>query len=347
MTITFTNDGSGPIELTGAQITGAHPDDFLFALLDPNDCVVSAKGPDAFNDLQAAESCDVQIQFIPHALGARAATLSISYNDGSPQVANAALSGTGTAHVCDAAKNGTAGNGGFIQEDTFIESRVVQRIEDQAVCQPSSSVIATPEFTQFEFGCDVELGLGGLFGDLYEWPEAIVADGTLRVVITAIATEIQYSCSSDTVTAPIDIKFCSNPNGFNCKKNGVLPVTIFGTSGLDVSEISIGTVELCLASDTSQCVSALGAGPAKDRGNPDTDLGTARCNRDVANPDGRDDVDVKFDSREVASLFGCSDLRKGDASPALLIKGQLNDGTPFISNAVNSSGIDQLLIQSK
>jgi hypothetical protein len=31
----------------------------------------------------------------------------------------------------------------------------------------------------------------------------------------------------------------------------------------------------------------------------------------------------------------------------LLVRGQLNDGTPFISNAVGASGIDQPLIQNK
>ncbi len=76
-------------------------------------------------------------------------------------------------------------------------------------------------------------------------------------------------------------------------------------------------------------------------------MGTAQCTADVANPDGLADLDVKFPSRAVASLIGCPNLKKGDASPALLIKGQLNDGTPFVSNVVSDIGIDQLLIQSK
>ena len=55
-------------------------------------------------------------------------------------------------------------------------------------------------------------------------------------------------------------------------------------------------------------------------------------------------IDMKFCSNPNAfsSTFG-----KRDAFPILVIKGNLNDGTPFLSNVVNNIGIDQLLIQTK
>jgi hypothetical protein len=47
------------------------------------------------------------------------------------------------------------------------------------------------------------------------------------------------------VALDIDIKFCSDPNAFNCKKKGVLPVTIFGTDAFDVFDIDISSLQLC------------------------------------------------------------------------------------------------------
>jgi hypothetical protein len=147
--------------------------------------------------------------------------------------------------------------------------------------------------------------------------------------------------------AVMDIKFCSNPNGFNCKNNGVVPVTIFGTADLDVSQIDLSTVKLCLASNTSQCINLVDAGFPKDRGNPTTDLGTNVCTLGLAHPDGLDDLDVTFGSPDLASLISCSSINKKQASPALIIEGNLQDGTPFQTTAVDDIGIDELLIQKK
>jgi len=159
-----------------------------------------------------------------------------------------------------------------------------------------------------------------------------------------------------TLDVNIDIKFCSNPNGFNCKKRGALPVTIFGSADLDVNEIDVSTVQLCLASgpdDPANCISAVDAQFPEDRGDPDTDLGAAQCavidgvEQRFLNPDGFEDLDVLFNAPQVATLTECSTLSKGAASSTLVIKGELNDDTPFISIPEDSIGIDQLLIQTK
>jgi len=157
-------------------------------------------------------------------------------------------------------------------------------------------------------------------------------------------------CSVNEVA--VDIKFCSNPNGYNCKKKGVLPVTIFGRTDLDVTAIDIASLKLCLASDTRVCTSTPPRGfSVADRGDPTTDLGASSCTiindveQDFLNPDGFLDLDIAFVSEEVTALIGCGDLNKRDESPTLVLVGQLLDGTLIQSNPVDDVGIDQLLIQ--
>jgi hypothetical protein len=90
-----------------------------------------------------------------------------------------------------------------------------------------------------------------------------------------------------------------------------------------------------------------------DRGDPTTDLGAEQCaieddvEQDYLNPDGYDDLDVAFDSQQIAALIDCSYLYKNDVSDTLYITGELNDGTPIISVPVNDVGIDQLMKKNK
>lgn len=162
------------------------------------------------------------------------------------------------------------------------------------------------------------------------------------------------SCASDEAIEPaIDIKFCSDPNGFNCRARGTLPVTIFGSAELDVADIEISSLRLCLASDTDVCTGAPLSSTAFDRGDPDEDLGAAMCavaegvQQRYLTQDDYTDLDVAFDNREVAQLIGCSSLAKGDISASLILTGETTDGTSIGSLPVNDPGVDQLLIQSK
>lgn len=150
----------------------------------------------------------------------------------------------------------------------------------------------------------------------------------------------------------IDIKFCSDPNGYNCKKHGVLPVTVFGNA-VDVSDVDASSLQLCLASDTTQCTNGPVDSSIADRGDATTDIGAAACQiidgveQDFLNRDGLDDLEVVFDSQEVTDLVNCDTLEKKDTSPTLVLIGQLNDGTPLTSVPVDDVGIDQLLVQNK
>ena len=138
----------------------------------------------------------------------------------------------------------------------------------------------------------------------------------------------------------MDIKFCSNPNAFNSKRTkGKVPVTIFGGPLLDVSEIELDSVQLCLASDPDDCIGPPTAWSIADRGNPG-DFGAAQCaiiddiEQDFLNPDGFDDLDVAFEASDVCALIDCDSLSKGGDSPDLIIKGEA-DGTDFVTSNVD------------
>jgi hypothetical protein len=154
------------------------------------------------------------------------------------------------------------------------------------------------------------------------------------------------------LTVDIDIKFCSNPNGYNCKSKGKTPLTILGTPTFDVNDVDISSLQLCLQ-DLSACTEAPESWSVFDRGDPTTDLGAAQCaidpdtgqELDYLNQDGFDDLDVAFDTQEVVTVISCDDLNKRDASPTLVLIGQTVGGTPITSAPIGDVGIDQLLIQ--
>ena len=188
------------------------------------------------------------------------------------------------------------------------------------------------------------LGLQGLFRDPAT-ALAVTIPSNLGIAFVGSAT----SC----LAVDIDIKFCSDPNAFNCKKKGKTPVTIFG-NGLDVIDIDIPTLRLCLASAPATCTAN---GPQSfstaDRGDPTTDVGADSCavidnvEQDFLNPDGKLDLDVAFDSQEVVGLIGCGGLNRGDVSGTLILTGQTLGGTPIESIPIGDPGIDQLVIKNK
>lgn len=158
------------------------------------------------------------------------------------------------------------------------------------------------------------------------------------------------------IEVSIDIKFCSDPNAFNCKKRGVLPVTIFGTEDFLVEDINPSTLMLCTA-DLSFCTGEPRDYSYADRGDPTTDLGAAMC---AINPDTGEeedflkqddflDLDAAFEASEVKTILGdfCDDAAKGDVSEALIIIGETYDGVPIYSEPQPFSGIDRLVKVNK
>jgi len=157
------------------------------------------------------------------------------------------------------------------------------------------------------------------------------------------------------IEVAIDIKFCSDPNAFNCNKKGVLPVTIFGTETFDVADIDIATLRLC-TEDLLVCTEAPRTYSIADRGDPNTDLGAAMCSinpetgaeEDFLNLDGYLDLDAAFEASEVQAMLGdfCG-ADKRTISDTLVIIGSTLDGTPINSVPVGNLGTDQLLKQNK
>lgn len=156
------------------------------------------------------------------------------------------------------------------------------------------------------------------------------------------------------VEVSIDIKFCSDPNAFNCKKNGVLPVTIFGTDTFFVMDVDLSTLQLCTP-DLLFCTGAPYDYSYADRGDPTLDLGAAQCDIDpeslleldwTENQDDFLDLDAAFLASEVKALLGdfCIDGAKGDVSGALVIIGETYDGLPIYSVPQDdNTGIDRLV----
>ena len=151
------------------------------------------------------------------------------------------------------------------------------------------------------------------------------------------------------IQAAIDIKFCSDPNAFNCKNKGVLPVTIFGTEDFLVEDIDPSSLQLC-TEDLLFCTQAPRNYSYADRGNPATDLGAAMCaiNPDTGeeelNPDGYLDLDVAFEASEVKDMLGvfCY-LDKGAISDSLVLTGETYNGIPIFSVPLDDVGIERLL----
>jgi len=156
------------------------------------------------------------------------------------------------------------------------------------------------------------------------------------------------------VEVAMDIKFCSDPNAFNCKKRGVLPVTIFGTNTFDAANIDVSTLQLCL-DDLSVCTNGPRDWSLADRGDPNSDLGAAQCTiieiedgvfeeQDYLTLDGFDDLDAAFEASEVQDMLGVfCDGPKNGVSPDLVIIGQTVEGAMIYSAPIGNSGIDQLV----
>ena len=152
------------------------------------------------------------------------------------------------------------------------------------------------------------------------------------------------------ILVDIDIKFCSDPNAFNCKKKGVLPVTIFGTDTFHVADIDPSSLQLCLE-DLSVCTDGPRNWSFADRGDPSSDLGASMCaidpltglELDYLHPDGFDDMDAAFEASEVQDMLAdfCG-MEKNAVSDALIITGSTFGGTLILSAPVNNTGIDQL-----
>jgi hypothetical protein len=114
--------------------------------------------------------------------------------------------------------------------------------------------------------------------------------------------------------ASIDIRPQSCPNPLNARSQGVLPVAVLGTGGLDVYDVDPTTVTL-------EGVAAL-RWAYEDVATPfDGDL----CDCTEAGPDGYMDLTLKFDTQEIVAALGA--VTDGEYRP-LTLEGETYDGIP-------------------
>jgi hypothetical protein len=183
------------------------------------------------------------------------------------------------------------------------------------------------------------------------WSDPPESQGQDRLLINTMVPEQE-------IEVDIDIKFCSDPNAFNCKKKGVLPVTIFGTETLAALDLEVSTLRLCTA-DLLNCTNAPVEHSMADRGDPDSDIGAAQCaiievvdgvfaEQDYLTADGYPDLDVAFNASEIQDMLDVfCDGAKNTASESLVITGLTGDGMTIYSVPSDSPGIDQLWKSSK
>jgi len=126
------------------------------------------------------------------------------------------------------------------------------------------------------------------------------------------------------VDVAIDIKPGSCPNPLNVKSQGVLPVTILGTAGFDVTQVDPATVKLEGVAPLRWAI--------EDVATP-----SGECN--TLGPDGYLDLNLKFDTQMILVQLGLVDSPLFDllegATPSdgdcimLKLTGYLYDGTPI------------------
>ncbi|MDH4001354.1 MAG: hypothetical protein OEU52_08825 [Xanthomonadales bacterium] len=236
---------------------------------------------------------------------------------------------------------------------------VVGKIQYVTFQGPSRSINYVPlvagNLLRFQFG--IVTGAQTIGGD--PWTVFSTAEGLWFIKdYDNPGTCLDFPCGPGAIAlratdVQIDIKFCSDPNAFNCKKKGVLPVTIFGTEDFLVQDIDPGSLQLC-TEDLSACTGAPRVYSYADRGDPTSDLGAAMCaidpdtGEEVMNQDGFLDLDAAFEASEVQEMLGmfCY-LDKGAISESLILTGETYDGMAIYSVPMDDVGIDQLLKVNK
>jgi hypothetical protein len=136
----------------------------------------------------------------------------------------------------------------------------------------------------------------------------IVANGVKQSGGTTIDIRVtQQNCQSDNQLVFIDIKpgTCKNP--VNVKSKGVLPVTIFGSEGFDVSTVSLDSIFLQGVSPTKSAI--------KDLGQPLSEVND-KCQNEVS--DGYDDLTLKFRTQHLINALKALGLGLGDGDQITL-----------------------------
>ncbi len=131
----------------------------------------------------------------------------------------------------------------------------------------------------------------------------------------------------------IDIKPGSCPNSFNRNSNGVLPVALVGTVGLNAADVDASSIQLSRADGVGGSVAPHEGppGPHTVIDDVSTPFDGELCDCHEETGDGILDLSMKFQSEEVVSELLLDDLSPGELVE-LTLTGTTLDGTEFQAN---------------
>jgi hypothetical protein len=150
----------------------------------------------------------------------------------------------------------------------------------------------------------------------------------------------------------VDIKPGSCPNAYNLKKKGVMPAAIMGSYVLDVTQLDMDSVRLCLVDgENESCIAPIRT-ELEDAGIFCSECQDCNCifylpgcdENDVCQYDGLLDLAMKFNSTELASLLIAAEKEPGDLVP-LVIKAEYTDSVALEPQVLQ--GQDCIIIVNK
>lgn len=131
---------------------------------------------------------------------------------------------------------------------------------------------------------------------------------------------------------PLDIKHGHCPNLFRPGSNGILNVTLVGTSAVDVHDVVVSSVRLSRTDDIGGEVAPNEGppGPHSSYHDKATPFPGTPCNCHSLNGDGITDLWMKFQSHLLADVLELDDLPCGQFVE-LRVTGQFTDNTEFVA----------------
>jgi hypothetical protein len=150
----------------------------------------------------------------------------------------------------------------------------------------------------------------------------VIGDGVVLGTV-AVTEQVKGNEVVTPVKVSIDIKPGSCPNSFNIKEKGVLPVAILGDPNLKVSAIDPKSILLTRDGGTD------GVKPIRSSVDDVASASTKTCSCGFKSgrPDGKPDLNLKFDSQEVVKKLG---IQKNEGCIKVTVTGTLLSQDPTL-----------------
>jgi len=214
--INLTNNGQGPLTITGIAVTGANSGDFA----QTNNCPISP------STLPAGFSCNIAVTFSPTAIGTRTASVTVTDNaTGSPH--SASLTGTGKAGALPAVTL-TPPSLAFPNVTLNTPSQQPVTVKNTGAAPLSITTIGitgtvNSDFSRTNVNCPIS-------------PSTLAVNGTctITVTFTPSTTENQTGTLTITDNAP------NSPQGVPITANGAEPAVFLSPNPLTFPTTALG-----------------------------------------------------------------------------------------------------------